>query len=299
MPQLVLLFKGLFSAFPTLWPLPQQGVVGGWGYVETSGAYAGSRQRSKWSSVSCLCRWPRLVFLTPPDSASGASPLCPTQLITAAHLCHPCLVVGLCCGAGGTGKDSQHTSVGELWWSGCCQRSGPSLVHCLICANPACLHPLMFFFSQVTSVSMGTYSSWSWLSHIQFCSVIWHSSAQTRLECSLDLGHGKPNIQSSRSLCLARGQASIAVFLLSSRLQVSFSLSINPWGLPGSKVGLSALHRASGLGCPGYGSYHSLPKAGVCPCLLPFLLGPLLGSRSQPDCLSSLPTWLITCVSFL
>ena len=200
MPQLVLLFKGLFSAFPTLWPLPQQGVVGGWGYVETSGAYAGSRQRSKWSSVSCLCRWPRLVFLTPPDPASGASPLCPTQLITAAHLCHPCLVVGLHCGAGGTGKDSQHTSVGELWWSGCCQRSGPSLVHCLICANPACLHPLMFFFSQVTSVSMGTYSSWSWLSHIQFCSVIWHSSAQTRLDCSLDLGHGKPSIQSSRSL---------------------------------------------------------------------------------------------------
>ena len=37
----------------------------------------------------------------------------------------------------------------------------------------------------------------------------------------------------------------------------------------------------------------------VCPCILPFFLGVLLGYRSQLDCFSSLPTWLMTCVSFL
>lgn len=138
------LFKGLLS--PHCDPCLSKVLWGTGGmYKQMGPVLAPDRGLSGLQWAACVddCGWFSSFHS---DSASGASPLCPTQLITAAHLCHPYLVVGLHCGAVGTDKDSQHTSVGELWRSGCCQRSGLSLVHCLICANPACLHPLKFFF---------------------------------------------------------------------------------------------------------------------------------------------------------
>ena len=46
------------------------------------------------------------------------------------------------------------------------------------------------------------------------------------------------------------------------------------------------------------GSHFSLPRAGVCPRILPVPLGPSQGQRSQPNCFSFLHTWLHVYLSY-
>ena len=129
-------------------------------------------------------------------------------------------------------------------------------------------------------------------------SALWCGGSEARLFAWLGLWETWQPIEQT-SLYPAWGQTSISVLLLSSGAQASFSLPVKPWGPPTSKVSLSLLRRTPGLGCPSYGFYHSLPRVSVCPCILPFPLGPFLGHGSQLDCFSCLPTQLIICVSFL
>lgn len=110
-------------------------------------ACVGSRQRSKLSSMRYLCRCLQLVFLIPLRlSLWCKSPLSPT----ADHCLQP-LPLLPSCGATLQGRGYHHglstcISGCELWWSGCCKRSGLFLMHCLIYANGGCHHPPRLFF---------------------------------------------------------------------------------------------------------------------------------------------------------
>ena len=66
-------------------------------------------------------RHPQLFLLLCSVTVWGASPLCPSQPITATSLCLPCLVVEQHYSAGEDVMDSQHVSVHELQWSSCHQ----------------------------------------------------------------------------------------------------------------------------------------------------------------------------------
>lgn len=60
-------------------------------------------------------------------------------------------------------------------------------------------------------------------------------------------------------------------------------LFISPSSSPGSQRGLSPTHRTQGLWHPVCDWIHSLPRASVHPCNLPFPLVPSPACRSQPD----------------
>ena len=68
--------------------------------------------------------------------------------------------------------------------------------------------------------------------------------------------------------------------------------------LPTSQGGLSPPCRNPGLGCPVFGSSHSLPRVRVCPCNHPFPLSPFPGAYIPTQSLLFF-FYLIMCVSFL
>ena len=88
-----------------------------WGSGDPSGdhwgpcgllAHVSHRQRSKLSLMCCLHRHPQLFPSLSSNAAYGASPLCPSQLITASSLHCPSR-------AGGSCMESQHVLGAELW----------------------------------------------------------------------------------------------------------------------------------------------------------------------------------------
>ena len=83
-----------------------------------------------------------------------------------------------------------------------------------------------------------------------------------------------------------------SVYMHASRVQVSHSLLVSSSSSPMSQEGWSSLCRMPGVGCPICGLNCSFPRAGLCPCNLPFPLRILLVASSQPDHFFFLPDYV-------
>ena len=112
---------------------PGQWGVGCWSKGSPCGlsAHVSFRQRSKLSPMHCLFWYLQLFPSLCIGATSGASFLCPPQLITAPSLGSPCPVVEPQHRAGRAHGDFWHISGYEMYWSSCLQRSGLLQIHCL------------------------------------------------------------------------------------------------------------------------------------------------------------------------
>lgn len=221
--------------------------------------------------MHCLCRCLQLFPFLCSEAASGASLLCPSQLITALSLRHLCLAVEPHCRADRVHLDSQHiqgVNCGGVA-SGALLEQAPTTATTSprlcpgIRTTRLLLHPMDRLSPQSWQLQVpchaATWSEWGW-------SVLLAWELGNHYSCPLTV---------LSTLC--QGQASVHSLFMS-RGQASCSPPAIPSWLPARQGGSSPLCRAPGMGCPVWGSRRSLHRGDLHLCNLPFALSPLPGA---------------------